>query len=150
MPKISIVVTAINGVATIDRCLKALERQQGDINAEVIVVGGHDSETAERIRCDFPQITFLRQTERLSIPELRAIGAAHATGEIIVVTEDRCVADDNWLAEISRAHSREFPVVGGAIEPDRIEWVLNWAVYLCEYSGIMLPVPDGPTGGVAG
>jgi glycosyltransferase involved in cell wall biosynthesis len=150
MPKISIVVTAINGAATIARCLKALERQQGDINAEIIVVGGDDPETAERIRCDFPRIKFLRQTERLSIPALRAIGAAQATGEIIVVTEDRCEADDNWLAEIDRAHARGYPVVGGAIEPDGIKGILNWAVYLCEYSGIMLPIQDGETGGAAG
>lgn len=150
MPKISIVVTAVNGAGAIDRCLKALENQQGDVDTEIIVVGGDREETADRLRRNFPRIKFIHYSERLSIPELRALGAAQATGEIIVVTEDRCVAAENWLVEISRAHTRGYPVVGGTIEPDGIEGILNWAVYLCEYSGLMLPIPEGETSGVAG
>jgi glycosyltransferase involved in cell wall biosynthesis len=150
MPEISIVVTTVNDAHAIDRCLKALEKQQGDVDAEIIVVGGDRAETAERLRHDFPHIKFLHYPERLSIPELRALGEAQATGEIIAVTEDRCVASKNWLAEISRAHSRGYPVVGGTIEPDGIEGLLNWAVYLCEYSGLMLPIPEGEVSAVAG
>jgi hypothetical protein len=113
-------------------------------------VGGDRAETADRLRRDFPRVKFLHCPERLSIPELRAIGKAQATGEIIAVMEDRCAAAENWLAEISRAHSRGYQVVGGTIEPDGIEGILNWAVYLCEYSGLMLPIPEGEVNGVAG
>jgi GT2 family glycosyltransferase len=150
MPKLSVVVTAVNGSPAIDRCLKALEKQRGAVDPEILVVGCREEKTAERLRREFPRVKFLRAPERLSIPELRAVGAGQASGEIVVVTEDRCAATDDWLSEISRAHQQGHSVAGGPIEPDGISGILNWAVYLCEYSGLMLPMPEGEVGGVAG
>ncbi|MGH9839345.1 MAG: glycosyltransferase [Blastocatellia bacterium] len=150
MPKISVVVTAINGFPELNRCLKALANQRGAPDAEVIVVGSALNGLVEYVTVNFPGVKVISREERVTIPELRATGMSRAAGEIVAITEDRCVPAENWLKAIDKAHQSEYEVVGGAVEPDDIEGILNWAVYLCEYSSLMLPVPEGEVAGVAG
>ena len=160
MAVISVVVTSVTGLPALDRCLPALEKQQGGFACEVIAVVSAQPAAATHVREKFPRVKLVECSERKGIPELRAIGAGQATGEFVAFTEDRCVADENWLAEILRAHQANhdrassgmagYDVVGGAIEPDEIRGTVNWAVYLCEYCFLMLPVPRGEVAGVGG
>ena len=160
MTIISVVVTSVTGLPALDRCLKALETQQGDFEYEVVAVVSHQPGAAAHVRKNFPRVKLIECPERKGIPELRALGAAQAAGEFVAFTEDRCVADGNWLSEILKAHQVShdrvshdragYDVVGGAIEPDGIRGMLNWAVYLCEYCFLMLPVPRGEVGGLGG
>jgi glycosyltransferase involved in cell wall biosynthesis len=150
MAIISVVVTSVTGLPAIDRCLKALVNQQNDFECEVIAVVSNQPGAAEYVRKNFPGVKLIECAERKGIPELRAIGASQSAGEFVAFTEDRCVADVNWLSEILRAHQSGFDVAGGAIEPDGIRGPINWAVYLCEYCFLMLPVPHGFVAGVGG
>ncbi len=148
--KISIVTVSVDGSPSIDECLRALERQQGNTDAEIIVVSCCKDSTAEYIRKNFPCVKLLQLSERLSIPELRATGMSYATGDIIVITEDCCIAQENWFQEIIKAHELGYGAVGGAIENESADRIVNWAAYLCEYSHSMLPIPHGEVDGIAG
>jgi GT2 family glycosyltransferase len=156
MPKISVIVTAVNGLVPLNRCLKALGNQRGQVDAEIIVAGAAQNGLAEHLAHNFPRVRLIYCDERITIPELRSLGMAEATGEIVVLTEDRCVPSEDWLAEIVKAHQiqaargNEYQVVGGPIEPDGVSGALNWAVYLCEYSSLMLPMDECEVTGVAG
>lgn len=150
MAVISVVVTSVVGLPVIDRCLKALQNQQCGFDYEIIVVISNQRSAAKHVTRDFPRVKLIEYLERKGIPELRAIGAAHATGEFVAFTEDRCVADENWLSEILKTHQSGFNVIGGAIEPDGIRRTMDWAVYLCEYCSLMLPVPHGEVERVGG
>lgn len=150
MPIISVVVVSVAGLPTLERCLRALENQHCEADYEIIAVLSGKRANAAQIRPTFPRVKLIECPERKGIPELRTMGAAQAAGEFIAFTEDRLVADANWLSEIIKAHRCGADVVGGAIEPDGIRGPLDWAVYLCEYCYLMLPVPHGEVGGVGG
>ena len=150
MSKISIVIACVNGLPSIDECLSALDNQQGNVNAEVIVVNCCKDETSEHIRKKFPHVKLLEFSERLGIPELRAIGTSHATGDIIAIIEDHCIVQEDWLKEILKAHESRYMVIGGAIENGSVHRIVDWAVFLCEYSKVMPPIPYGETNCIAG
>jgi glycosyltransferase involved in cell wall biosynthesis len=151
MDKISVISVSLHGSPLLDESLHALEKQRGaGEDAEIIVVSYSQNGTVEHIKKQFPRIKFLQPSERLGIPQLRALGMSHATGDIIAITEDCCVPGENWFEEIRKAHGLGYEVVGGAIEKGSANKIVNWAVYLCEYSQAMLPIPSGEVAGVAG
>jgi hypothetical protein len=73
-----------------------------------------------------------------------------ATGDIIAVTEDHCIATPDWISEIVKAIAGGYMVVGGAIENGMTDRILDWSAFLCEYSSSMPPVPNGEVHGVPG
>jgi len=150
MPKISVVIASVNGLPWIDPCLAALEEQRRAFDAEVIVVDCCRNGTAEHIRRNFPEVRLLHFSERLGIPELRAIGMSHASGDIIAIIKDHCIVSDNWLGEILREHKLGYLAVGGAIENGATSRITDWAVYFCEYSWTMLPLPHGEVDAITG
>lgn len=149
-PQISVIIPCINGIPYIDECLRALKRQEGDVEAEVIVLNCCKDGTSEHVRRNFPQVRLLDFSKRLSIPELRAMGMSHATGDIITITEDHCIPRKDWYQEILKAHESDYAAVGGAVENGSVNRIIDWAVYLCEYSGVMPPIPYGEVTGIAG
>lgn len=150
MTKISVIIVSLLDMTVLDGCLRALESQRGDFETELIVVRPSSHGMSGQIAAKFPGVKVLQPSGRPGIPQLRALGMTHATGDIVAITEDCCIPSDNWFAEILEAHRSGYDVVGGAIENGSTDKVVNWAAYLCEYSQMMLPVPDGEVGGLAG
>lgn len=149
-PKISVIIASVNGLPYINECLTALEKQHSKIDAEVIVANRCKDGTPDYIRKKFPRVKLLNFSRLLSIPELRANGIFHATGDIIAITEDHCIPREDWYHEILKAHESEYAVVGGAVENGSNTRIVDWAVYLCEYSGVMSPIPYGEAEWIAG
>ncbi|MBW8041925.1 MAG: glycosyltransferase [Planctomycetes bacterium] len=149
-PKLSVIIASVNGLPYIDECLTALERQQGGVEAEVIVVDRCNDGTADYIREKFSNVKLIEFSKRIGIPQLRAIGMEHSTGDIIVITEDHCNARENWFVEILKAHDSEYTAVGGTVINGSVDRLMDWAVYLCEYASTMPPIPDGEVDGIAG
>ena len=149
-PKISVVIASVNGLPTIAECLAALENQIGGVPSEVIVVDCCKDGTADYIKSNFPKVKLIPLSERLGIPEMRLMGMSRATGDYIAITEDHCIAPENWFQEIMKAHELGHQAVGGAVENVCVDRIMDWAVYLCEYSHVMLPVPRGEVGGIPG
>jgi GT2 family glycosyltransferase len=150
MPSISVIIACVNGLPWINQCLSALEKQRGKIQSEVLVLNCCDDGTSEHITEKFPMVRLFDFPQRLSIPELRAIGMSHATGDIIAITEDHCIPADNWFEEILRAHASDYSAVGGTVVNGSVDRIIDWAVYLCEYSHVMPPIPSGEVDGIAG
>jgi GT2 family glycosyltransferase len=150
MTRVSVIIPSVNGLPEIDECLRALERQDTSVEYEVVVADRCRDGTAEHIARRFPRVKLLHFDEPLGIPQLRARAMDVATGGIIAVTEDHCIATDNWISEIVGAMERGYEVVGGAIENGKTDRVLDWSAFLCEYSGATPPIPDGEVHAVAG
>ncbi|MCZ6765657.1 MAG: glycosyltransferase [bacterium] len=149
-PKLSVVIACVNGLPSIAECLTALRSQRSADKAEVVVACCCTDDTPDYIERHFPGVILLRFDERLSIPKLRALGVARASGDIITITEDHCMAPENWFEEIIKAHDSDYSAIGGAVENGSVSRIRDWAVYLCEYSDMMAPIPDGEVGGIAG
>jgi glycosyltransferase involved in cell wall biosynthesis len=150
MPKLSVIIACVNGLPTIADCLSALERQICDFDFEIIVIDRTQDKTTEYIRKNFPSVCITKLFKPYGIPQMRAIGMAQASGEFVVITEDHCIPPENWLAEIVRAHESGYPVVGGAVENLSQSRLIDWAVFLCEYSSFMPPIAAGETEFITG
>jgi len=150
MMKVSVVIACVNGLPSIDECLQALTKVRGVQEAEILVMNCSQDGTVEHIEKQFPTVKLFHFPERLGIPELRARGIANATGDIVSIIEDHCLAQAGWFEEIIRAHEQGYLAVGGAVENGSMERIIDWAVFFCEYSGVMPPVPAGEVEGITG
>ncbi|MEO8042718.1 MAG: glycosyltransferase [Acidobacteriota bacterium] len=150
MPKFSIIIASVNGLPFIEECLASLDDQRGGLEAEIVVVDSTDEKTRDYISRNFPKVNLIRLAARPGIPGMRAIGMREATGDHLVITEDHCIAPENWLEEINRAHLAGYAVVGGSVENGSCSRLVDWAVFLCEYSGFMPPIEAGEVDFVAG
>jgi len=150
MPKFSVIIASVNGLPTIAECLSALETRRGDFDVEIVVVDAAKDNTAEYIIVNFPRVKLIRLDERRGIPEMRAIGMREARGDYLIITEDHCIAPKDWFEKFSQAHEAGYRVVGGAVENGSRTRLIDWAVFLCEYSSFMPPISGGEAEFVAG
>ncbi len=144
-PDLSVIIACVNGLPMVRECLASLATQQGNVEAEVIVADVTGAETARLIREQFPWVKLITFTERLTIPQLRTVGLAHSSGKIVAIIEDHVVMDGRWYEEMVKAHHThpDCIAVGGVIENGSYERLVDWAVFFCEYSSYMQPVPPG-------
>lgn len=150
MPKFSVIIPSVNGLPTIAECLRALKRQKGDVDFEIIVVDRTQDKTPAYIRLNFPEVKLIELDKPLGIPQMRALAMTLARGRYLAIIEDHCIVPENWLEEIAKAHEFGYEVIGGAIENGSTRRLIDWAVFLCEYSSFMPPISSGETDFVTG
>lgn len=144
-PALSVVIASVNGYQHIARCLDSLAKQRTRECAEVIVVEGSGDDTPRRVIEKYPWAIVIPPSTPRPIPELRSIGIRLARADIIVTTEDHCLFNEDWYEKILEAHrTYPDPAIGGAVENGSSKRLVDWAVYICEYSKFMLPFPSGP------
>jgi hypothetical protein len=148
--KLSIIVTGVTGLPAIAECVASLVRQTASTNHEIIVVESLGGGAADSLRALFPQITVVEVEGRPGIPFLRAIGCEHADGGRVAFVGEHYLPDDRWVERTVDAFDRGLSGFGGPIEMLCPPTLTNWAVYLTEYSSLMLPIAAGETGGVPG
>lgn len=139
MKDLSIVVASQNASTTIAGCLEALELQNHNGAAEIIVVDNSRDRSAQIVKERFRRVRALEVSGARLIPELWAHGAEEATGNIVAFTTAHCIPDAEWIAQLVRHHQLDFAGVGGAIENRQPSSLTQWAVYFCRYSGYMPP-----------
>lgn len=151
-PTISVIIASVNGVPMIEECLASLAAQQGNVHAEVIVMDVTGDETVKLIQEKFPWVRLETFIERRTIPQLRAAGLQYAAGEIIAIIEDHCLPDPHWYEEMTKAHRAhaEHIAVGGPVENGSCDRLVDWAVFFCEYSAFMMPLPRGTVEDIPG
>ena len=150
MYKISVIIPSVNGLPVIAECLSALENQECNFDFEVIVVDRTQDETKDYICKHFPHVNLIKLTSPRSIPEMREIAISESQGEFLAIIEDHCIAPQNWLAQIADAHESGYEVITGPVENGSRDRLIDWAVFLCEYSSFMPPVMNGEANFIAG
>ncbi len=101
MPRISVVVCTRNGSATLAACLEALGRLRY-ANREIIVIDDGSTDDVPQIAQRFSFVRYQRQPHA-GLSVARNLGASLATGSIIAYTDDDCVPDEDWLAQLALA-----------------------------------------------
>ncbi|MDQ6888391.1 MAG: glycosyltransferase [Gemmatimonadota bacterium] len=132
-PTISVVVASNRDRALLDACLGSLRPQCTRAGAELIVARAGLDREASALRRAFPGVRFVSASEDASIPQLRAIGMAEASGDIVALTEDHCVADEHWLETLTRHAGEGADVVGGGMENAQRARSVDWGAYFAEY-----------------
>lgn len=149
-PQLSVVVPSVNGAGDLIGCLEALERQRGDVTLEVLVADRCGEDLRQAVRERFPDVTVLAAPAGTTIPDLRALAFDAATGASVAVIEDHVIVPPGWARQLLEAQARGEDVVGGAVENAANQRVVDWAAFLCEYSHLLPPLPDGPSDWLTG
>lgn len=148
--KLSVVVASSNSPSLLEACLASLRGQGEEADTEVIVVSNFGYASKERIEEQFPYVRLVVLPSGTTVPELRTHGITLSRGEIVALTEDNCVVDNRWCAEIKKAHRSPYSVIGGVVENDSGKTGLDWAAYFYEYGKYMGPGKAGVTESLAG
>ena len=139
------VIASLNGRRYLEACLGSLARQTGGVEAEVIVADCVGPSVTDFVKTHYPKVRLIAFNSRKSVPDLRSAGILVSRGDIVAITEDHCLAADDWFASLIQAHANQpdAAAIGGAVDNAATERLIDWAVYICEYSNFASPVPNG-------
>ncbi|MGH9190243.1 MAG: glycosyltransferase family 2 protein [Acidimicrobiales bacterium] len=149
-PAISVVIASVNGLPYPLACLDSLAAQESVV-PEVVLADCTGASTVAAVRERYPDVRILAYDGPKSVPWLRAAGIRAATGRLVAVTEDHCVPRPDWCRRLVEAQARTgWAAVGGGVANASTRRVVDWAVFFCEYSQLMLPVSESSEGAVPG
>jgi hypothetical protein len=144
-PVLSVVLATRHAWPTLRETLRSVEQPAADIGAEVVVVDGDGSALPAE-----PEpgsgVLWLRARGR-DIFELRALGAAHARGAIIALTEDHCLVAPDWCDRMLRAHDAhpDAAVVAGCVLNGATQRAIDRANFLLVHGVSLPPLRSEPT-----
>ena len=142
--RLSVVVASPRRRALLDACLAALLPQCIDRGAEVIVARAAGHADLDELRRAYSDVQVLAANPGSDIPRLRGLGMNQAAGDLVVVTEDHCLAQPGWLAGLAGA-SQDAHVIGGSVGNARDERAVDQAAYYSEYGFFSWTRPPSPT-----
>lgn len=132
-PNITIVVASNRSRVLLNACLASLIPQCKRASAELIVARACTGWELVELRAAMPSVGFVAAPASATIPQLRGLGMAEATGDIVALTEDHCVADDAWVETLLRHANGSADVIGGGMGNAQRSRALDWAAYFAEY-----------------
>lgn len=161
-PEMSVVVTVVDGGATLKRFLQAMLAQRDAPTMEILVPFDATATGMEALMEALagmdPRVRWLPMgvvstarpiTTAAGQHELydrrRGAGLRAAIGSrLIAILEDRAPPRPDWAATMVRLHaSHPYGVIGGAIECDSPD-DLNWAFHACDFGRFARPFESGP------
>jgi GT2 family glycosyltransferase len=141
-PTVSVVVASNRDKSLLHACLGSLVPQCQRLNAELLVARAGASADVNAISKSYPAVRFIAAPVEASIPQLRAIGMAAAAGDVVALTEDHCVAHENWVETLAQSANSVADVVGGGMDNARSSRAVDWAAYFAEYGLFSTKRPD--------
>ncbi len=142
--KLSIVIPVRRATKTLAECVASMRTTCHGLDAEVIVAYATEDETA-RLAEQLSGVRLVRAVGRRSVPQLRRDGVQAAQGEYVLITEDHCIASNDWartLLQAAEAHPASG--WGGPVQNARRSW-LGWVHYLTRYTAFLPPGKVGFT-----
>jgi GT2 family glycosyltransferase len=132
--------------ALLQACLGSLLGQCQRLGAELLVARASSPPDIAALAKTFPSVRFLAAAPDATIPELRALGMARASGDVVALTEDHCIADENWVEALTHSANADADVVGGGMDNARRARVVDWAAYFAEYGFFSTDRPEKAAG----
>jgi hypothetical protein len=112
------------------------------LGAELLVARAGTPQETSGLAKTYPSVRFVNAPVDASIPQLRAIGMAQASGDVVALTEDHCIADENWVEALTQSANGDADVVGGGMENARRSRAVDWAAYFAEYGFFSTERPE--------
>lgn len=132
-PTVSVVVASFRDCKLLEACVGSLLPQCRSHGAELIVARAGTADEIAWLRHRYPEVEFVRSDGSESVPRLRALGMAQASGDIVALTEDHCIAAEDWLSQLVHGHAKGRDVVGGAMDNAQRHRAIDWAAFFAEY-----------------
>lgn len=147
-PNLTVVVPSVNGYDDLEGCLAALSELT--VACEVVVVDRTGELTRHYVARDFPDVVVLPAAPDQTIPEMRATGIRRASAHFVGVIEDHVIVPPDWGRAMIDAMAPGIGAVGGSVVNAATGSLIDWAAFLCEYSGTLPPLPEGPSNWLPG
>ncbi len=143
VPRTTVIVIAISSAAHIRRCLRAIETQPDPGSRETIVAADARIGVPDDLRAEFPNVRFLVNSSATTPVTLTALAMKDARGSRVVLTEDSCIANEDWLARLLTADYEGRAAVGGSVEiPSDISTPM-WAFAYVDFFRYTAPLKRG-------
>jgi hypothetical protein len=147
--ELSVVVPSVNGWADLERCMTALEAERSAVSLEVLVPERCGAQVRGKMAERFPWAAVLPVEVGTPIPDMRALAFDRAAAPSVAVIEDHVIVPTGWAEALLDAR-KECEVVGGGVHNLATDNLVDWAAYLCEYSHMLLPLPEGESDWITG
>ncbi len=134
---------AIAGLAHLRRALTAIEAQTEGGSCEVIAAADPQLGLLDGIRTEFPSVLLLTERGCNNPVALTALALQRARGERIILTEDSCVAEPGWFANLIDTDPSGRGAVGGAVEATPGVSASMWAFAYVDFFRYMQPSKEG-------
>ena len=101
-PSVSVSVVSICGAAQLERCLAGLAAQRGAPEFEIVVAYDPNLSGMDALGERWPRVRLVSNAGQRTPLELASRALAEARGELILLTEDHCIPDPDWMASMNR------------------------------------------------
>ena len=117
LPFVSVVVCTYNGEKRIEDCLKSLINQDYPKDKyEIIIIDDGSIDKTTEIVSKY-KVRLIKHQKNLGICLARDTGLWNADGEIVIYTDDDCIAKKDWLKNLLRVYKKDVIAVGGLTIP---------------------------------
>lgn len=148
-PEISVIIPAVNSLSDLQDCLNALRRQES-VALEIVVLERLGRDFRDQVAIEFPEVKIIAMDHGTPIPEMRARGFDVAAADLVAVIEDHVIVPPDWASKLIQAVNDGADVAGGPIENLAVHTRVDWAAFLCEYSGCLPPLEGGKSNWLPG
>jgi hypothetical protein len=142
---VTVAIVCISGAQHLERCLRALKDQRNAPDFDIVVACDPEIRGLERVGEAFPDIRLVCNAGQRTPGELAALAVRESKGELVLLTEDHCVPDPDWVRFMVDAQREGRAAVGGRVETAAEASAVEWAFYFVDFFRYAAPVAEGPS-----
>jgi hypothetical protein len=147
---LSIVIATHQAWPGVRASLDSVWTQARAVDGEVLIGDSSGDALPSDVADRYPGLCWIVEKDGSSF-QLRALAMARARGEIVAITEDHCIAHEEWCDRILRAHAAhpEAGAIGGAVNNATAVHAIDRACFLIANGPFMPPLESGPADRIA-
>ena len=141
---ITVAVVGICGAAHLARCLDGLGVQEAAPPFDILVVYDPHLTDVPALQERYADVRMVANEGQRTPLELAARAVQQASGDLVILTEDHCVPDPDWVKRLYEAQQPGRAAVGGVVRPPIDASAVDWAFYYVDFFRYMPPTDAGP------
>jgi GT2 family glycosyltransferase len=140
---LSVIIPCLGQPMELEQCLQGLERQEGDLPFEAVVVdSAWDEEVVEAVS-RFSQVRLVRSREELSAGAARNLGVRSSAADWLAFLDADCVPDLNWVREACTSLQAGYRLCGGPVLDLFPNHPVAWADNHLQFADFQAGRPSG-------
>lgn len=132
-PAVVVVLASLRHRAVAEAAIAALVPQCAAHGAQLIVARRPTDADESWLGEGFPGVTVVPCPATADVPRIRGAGLRLAAGDWVLLTEDNCLADPDWLQAMTAALDPEAGVIGGSMGNAATVRIIDWGAFFAEY-----------------
>jgi hypothetical protein len=142
-PSLAVAVVCICSADHLARCLEALRAQKGVSTFQIIVRHDPALTGIDAVARRYPEAQISSSPNERSPLDLASASLRTCNADVVLLTEDHCVPDPDWMRSMLSARHSGRAVVGGRVEIGPGASAVDWAFYYVDFFRYSAPVSEG-------